>query len=265
METPSKGGEETLDPAGPEGWAAFRALAHRMVDDMLDHLSSLEQQPAWRPVGPDIRAALNQPGPPAGAGSRGCLPGLPSTSVAVPKRESPSALLGWVQGNGTPLGMMADMLASGLNPHLAGFNHAPALVEHQVLAWLADLMGFPAGSSGPPRDRRPDGQRTRDGGGQVRGPARCGVRCPGARASARGGASQPAETDLLRLRARRTGGLESRWSCSGWGTRRSGACRSTRTTVSILPSLSARWPRIARRGAAVLCYCHGGHGEHRCH
>ena len=39
--------------------------------------------------------------------------------------------------------MMADMLAAGLNPHLAGFNQTPALVEHQVIAWLAELLGFP--------------------------------------------------------------------------------------------------------------------------
>jgi glutamate/tyrosine decarboxylase-like PLP-dependent enzyme len=44
--------------------------------------------------------------------------------------------------------MMADMLASGLNPHLAGFNQAPALVEHQVIHWLSELMGFPLSSSG---------------------------------------------------------------------------------------------------------------------
>jgi glutamate/tyrosine decarboxylase-like PLP-dependent enzyme len=31
---------------------------------------------------------------------------------------------------------------------MAGLNQAPALVEHQVIAWLAQLMGFPKGSSG---------------------------------------------------------------------------------------------------------------------
>jgi aromatic-L-amino-acid/L-tryptophan decarboxylase len=53
-----------------------------------------------------------------------------------------------VQGTGTPLGMMADMLAAGMNPHLGGLNQAPALVEHQVIRWLAGLMGFPADASG---------------------------------------------------------------------------------------------------------------------
>lgn len=44
--------------------------------------------------------------------------------------------------------MLADFLASALNPHLAGFHHAPALVEQQVIDWLVTLMGMPEGSSG---------------------------------------------------------------------------------------------------------------------
>jgi glutamate/tyrosine decarboxylase-like PLP-dependent enzyme len=55
---------------------------------------------------------------------------------------------GWVQGNGTALGMLADMLASGMNPHMAGFDQAPVLVENQVLAWLTELMGMPPETSG---------------------------------------------------------------------------------------------------------------------
>jgi glutamate/tyrosine decarboxylase-like PLP-dependent enzyme len=44
--------------------------------------------------------------------------------------------------------MMADMLAAGMNPHCAGLDQAPKLVELQVIAWLAELMGFPRDSSG---------------------------------------------------------------------------------------------------------------------
>ena len=148
METPSNGGEETLDPTGQEGWAAFRVLAHRMVDDMLDHLSSLQQQPAWRPMPAEVRAALTQPVPRHGQGPEAAYRDFLQYVLPYPTGNLHPRFWGWVQGNGTPLGMMADMLASGLNPHLGGFNQAPALVEHQVLAWLADLMGFPAGASG---------------------------------------------------------------------------------------------------------------------
>ena len=39
--------EETLDPAN---WEAFRALAHRMVDDSLDHLATLRDRAPWQPM-----------------------------------------------------------------------------------------------------------------------------------------------------------------------------------------------------------------------
>jgi len=55
---------------------------------------------------------------------------------------------GWVQGTGTPLAMLADMLASAINPHMAGFNQAPALIERQVINWMAELMGMPESASG---------------------------------------------------------------------------------------------------------------------
>ncbi|MEO8227885.1 MAG: pyridoxal-dependent decarboxylase, partial [Gemmatimonadota bacterium] len=55
---------------------------------------------------------------------------------------------GWVMGNGTPLGMMADMLAAGINPNVGGFNQAPALVEHEVIRWLATLLGMPETTGG---------------------------------------------------------------------------------------------------------------------
>ena len=39
--------ELTLDPAD---WSAVRALGHRMLDDMFDHLSSIRERPAWREI-----------------------------------------------------------------------------------------------------------------------------------------------------------------------------------------------------------------------
>jgi glutamate/tyrosine decarboxylase-like PLP-dependent enzyme len=55
---------------------------------------------------------------------------------------------GWVIGTGTPLAMLADLLASGMNPQSAGIQEGARYVEERVIAWLAELMGFPRGSSG---------------------------------------------------------------------------------------------------------------------
>ena len=142
---PEKHEELTLDPAD---WTAFRSLAHRMVDDMLDHLSTLRDQPAWREMPPAVRESFNAPVPRAGVGEAVAYATFVDRVMPYTNGNLHPRFWGWVQGQGTPLGMMADMLAAGINPHLAGFDQAPALVEHEVIRWLAELLGMPRSASG---------------------------------------------------------------------------------------------------------------------
>jgi aromatic-L-amino-acid/L-tryptophan decarboxylase len=135
----------TLDPAD---WDAFATLAHRMVDDMLGHLRTVRDRPAWQPMPPDVRASFHEPVPWEGEGAEQAYEDFVRTVLPYPNGNLHPRFWGWVHGGGTPLGMMADMLASGLNAHLAGFNQAPALVEHEVIRWLAELMGMPSDASG---------------------------------------------------------------------------------------------------------------------
>lgn len=137
--------ELTLDPAD---WEAFRALAHRMVDDTLDSLATLRERAPWQPMPPEVRAALDEPLPRGGEGEQAAYAQFRERIQPYPNGNLHPRFWGWVQGNGTPLGMMADMLAAAMNPHLAGFDQAPAVVEHQVIRWLAELMGFPLDSGG---------------------------------------------------------------------------------------------------------------------
>lgn len=137
--------EVSLDP---QNWEELRSLGHRMLDDMMDYLSTLRERPVWQAVPESAKTHLKGP-----------LPTEPQAAAAVYQEFVQNVLpytngnrhprfWGWVQGNGTPLGMLADMLASGINPHMAGFNQAPTLVEQQVLAWLTELMGMPRETSG---------------------------------------------------------------------------------------------------------------------
>ena len=137
--------EETLDPAD---WNELRALGHRMLDDMMDYLQSVRERPVWRPVPADIRAALDEPAPrrPTEAGE--VYRQFRERVLPYPNGNIHPRFWGWVMGTGTPLAMLADMLASGMNPHLAGYDQSPALVERQVVRWMAELLGFPPASSG---------------------------------------------------------------------------------------------------------------------
>ncbi|MET0397227.1 MAG: pyridoxal-dependent decarboxylase [Longimicrobiaceae bacterium] len=145
MQTEHTPPEETLDP---ESWDRFRALAHRMLDDTLDHLATLRERPAWQPLPDEVRRALDEPVPRAGAGEEAVYDEFVRSVLPYSNGNRHPRFWGWVQGNGTPLGMMADMLAAAMNPHMAGFTQAPALVEAQVVRWLAELLGFPPDAGG---------------------------------------------------------------------------------------------------------------------
>ena len=54
----------TLDPAD---WTQLRTLGHQMMDDMIDHLSTIAQQPVWQKMPDDARAHFTTPLPSAGA------------------------------------------------------------------------------------------------------------------------------------------------------------------------------------------------------
>lgn len=138
--------EHTLDP---DNWESFRALGHRMLDEMIDHLASLREQPAWQQL-PEAQKAhlLDEPVPRLPQGEEAVYEQFRREVLPYPNGNLHPRFFGWVQGNGMPLAMLADMLASGMNPHLAGFNQAPAMVEQKVVSWLASLMGFPESSSG---------------------------------------------------------------------------------------------------------------------
>ena len=51
-------------------------------------------------------------------------------------------------GNGTTLGMLAEMLAAGFNPNMGGGEHVGIYVVRQVLDWTKQMLGFPPEASG---------------------------------------------------------------------------------------------------------------------
>ncbi len=135
----------TLDP---KDWDLFRTTGHQMVDDMLDWQRTLRERAPWRPVPPAIKASLDEPLPMAGMPIDDVYAQFTRDILPYPSGNAHPCFFGWVKGGGTPTGMLAEMLAAGMNPHLAGFDQSAAIVERKVIAWLAELMGFPADASG---------------------------------------------------------------------------------------------------------------------
>src|SRR5690242_7382305 len=140
--------EISLDPQSPQEWAELRQLGHRMVDEMLDYLRTVRERPVWRPVPPEVRAQLAGPAPRKPAAAAHVYEEFKRDVLPYPTGNIHPRFWGWVIGTGTPVGMLADMLASGMNPQVAEFDDAPAVVENQVIGWLVELLGLPAETHG---------------------------------------------------------------------------------------------------------------------
>jgi aromatic-L-amino-acid/L-tryptophan decarboxylase len=137
--------EETLDPAD---WSSMRQLAHQMVDDMLDYLSTVRERPVWQPVPDDVRSYFTTSAPLDPQPPHQVYQDFLNFISPYPMGNIHPRFWGWVMGNGTVMGVLADMLASTVNPNMGGANHAGVYVEQQVIEWLKGMMGFPPQSSG---------------------------------------------------------------------------------------------------------------------
>ena len=134
------GASATLDP---DNWDDIRAQGHRMLDDMFDYAANIRERPVWSPIPDDVRARF-----------RGALPHQPTELGEVYREFSDFVVpyatgnvhpgfMGWVHGGGTAVGMLAEMLAAGLNANLGGRDHMPIEVERQIVEWMRSMFGLP--------------------------------------------------------------------------------------------------------------------------
>ena len=137
--------EETLDP---EDWDEIRSLGHRMVDDMLGWLESARDRKVWQPVPEEVKAFFDQPLPEIGQQPDSIYEDFQNYILPYPMGNTHPRFWSWVMGNGTALGMLAEMLAAGMNPNMGGGEHAGIYVERQVIDWTRAMLGFPPASSG---------------------------------------------------------------------------------------------------------------------
>ena len=137
--------EETLDP---ENWDTFRRLMHQALDDALDYTADVRERPVWQPVPKAVRVELTAALPRSGEGAEAAYKDYQRLVAPYPVGNIHPRFWGWVNGSGTPVGILAEMLMATMNVNAAGFDQASTYIELQVLEWFRELMGFPAGTSG---------------------------------------------------------------------------------------------------------------------
>ncbi len=138
-----------MDGLDPDDWSELRSLGHRIVDDMLDHLSQQRNRPVWQKLPDRTRAELRAAPLPRHPRDPAFVYDDVRRQIApfVTGNTHPR-FMGWVHGGGTGVGMLAELLAAGLNANCGGRDHSGIEVERRVIAWAASMVGMPEGTSG---------------------------------------------------------------------------------------------------------------------
>lgn len=139
---------ETLDPTTDEGWEAVRALGYRWVDRMVSLHRHVGDGPAWSAPSREARAALAGPLPGGGAPLDEAVALLEEHILPYGLGNIHPRGWGWVNGTGTTLGALADLVAAAMNINCAGADTAARHVEAQVVETLKEAMGWPSSGSG---------------------------------------------------------------------------------------------------------------------
>lgn len=137
--------ELTLDP---ENWDKMRALGHQMIDDMMNYLQHIRDEPAWKKMPEEAKHFLKQDIPKTPQPIESIYEEFKQYIFPYPKGNIHPRYWAWVEGTGSPLGALSEMLAATMNPILAIGEHSAMYVEEQVLSWCKQMMGFPRSSSG---------------------------------------------------------------------------------------------------------------------
>jgi glutamate/tyrosine decarboxylase-like PLP-dependent enzyme len=135
----------TLDP---QDWQQMRQLGHQMIDDVMDYLENIGKQPVWKPIPAEVKNFLATDIPQEPQDIDSVYQEFKQYIFPYTKGNIHPRFFAWVQGTGTPLGVLADLLAATMNPNVTIGEHASLYVDQQVVNWCKQMLNYPAEASG---------------------------------------------------------------------------------------------------------------------
>ncbi len=131
----------------------FRAIGHRLVDDLADLVARVPDRPLTRDEPPGvIREALGLTGPlpEQGTDPAALLAAITPRLFAHSLFNAHPRFFGYITASPTPIGVFGDFLAAALNANVGSWTLSPAAteVEAQTVRWLAEFIGYPGECGG---------------------------------------------------------------------------------------------------------------------
>ena len=139
----------SIGPPYPWSEEEIRRVGHRVVDVLARYLCELDAQPVFRPVPEELAQHFaSEPFPSEASSADALIDEFVKRVAPYPFGNGHPRFYGWVNSPPEIIGVFAEALAAAMNPSCAGGNHAAIHLERQVMRWLAELVGMPAGTMG---------------------------------------------------------------------------------------------------------------------
>ncbi|MCM2271382.1 MAG: aminotransferase class V-fold PLP-dependent enzyme [candidate division Zixibacteria bacterium] len=133
--------------------ATFRDIGHKLVDQLADLMSSLPQRPVTPAEQPsDLRKLIGAPSliPMEGSDPKEVVAKAAKLLMDHSLYNSHPRFWGYITAGPAPIGILADLLAAGVNPNCGGWKLSPIAseIESQSIRWIADLIGYSTSCGG---------------------------------------------------------------------------------------------------------------------
>src|SRR6185369_11031114 len=125
----------------------IRQLGYMAADAVAEQRAGLTSRPVFGKVGAGA-AAFDEPPPEEGQPIEKTLAFAREHILPFPMGNSHPRFYGFINATADPVGIAADYLAASMNPNCWGGDHAAIHVEHRVMRWLADFLGYPETAEG---------------------------------------------------------------------------------------------------------------------
>ena len=131
----------------------FRAQGHRLVDRIADHFDKIRDiavTPGESPAIVRRAVGADQTLPVRGSEPSALLDEVTETLLQHSLFNAHPRFWGYITAGPAPIGVLADLLASAVNPNVGAWKLAPSAteIEAQTIRWIAELIGYPADCGG---------------------------------------------------------------------------------------------------------------------
>ncbi|CAF2371648.1 unnamed protein product [Rotaria sp. Silwood2] len=133
----------------PTDWLSTRHIAHQMLDSSIESIQTVRSHPVWQPMPIEVRQSIEHESlPEKGKALSEVCHDVLTHVLPYTRGNTHPRFWGWVMGEGTLGGVLAEMVIATMNINAGGCSHSAVIVERKVIQWMRQLFGFPKCDNG---------------------------------------------------------------------------------------------------------------------